>query len=688
MLGRVQPSALLTVTIAAGIGLLTKPAALAAGVGAGAAGAGAAGTGAAAGTGVTGAAAANAGTVAAGAVTAPAGGIAAVSAASGAAGVSTFSTLMTASPWLAAALSLAAFLPVGWQAGGAGSGDASSQSSSAAAAADKASAASAAGDPFAAFAGSELLVVWRRLHAEHGSDAAAMPVIYGIIQSEPDHFRRSALGIALLSEWAGVDPEGAFQVVWSEKRNTDHASLLMREWLKRDPDKAAAHLLANIQGAEALGAGLAKDIAERAPQRFIALLTAMPEPDSGVDYSPFLNRAFRSFADRDPKAALDALPLLKASVLKSARCSIGIAKANRDPQAALKWAESLDSKDDRTVITNYVSSLFAKSLVKGDPATFLASLDHSPESQPQAIAALNALAKNDLSAALSVWREDPSKFGPGAAAVFRNRLPEEFGQDPQGTLDLLGAQPEESRSLLARELSAGELSPENAGLLWDWAATQPDHEALVGGVCANLLKLAFQDHPDEALRRLQSLPPEAQSATLIRATDFVRELEPGSFESLLKGADPAIRPSLIAAGFENAANVPVPDVALWRQRLDEVPAALQRDAAAKFAGNLVDVDPQLAVSFAASLPDGPVKDRACTDLMGQLDDDGCLAGQPLGRSAAAGQQRPRCRQRGAGPQAAEHGSGRRPDLGRLHQQHGAAAECFEGIRQQRLPRAI
>jgi RNA polymerase sigma factor (sigma-70 family) len=619
VLGRVQPSALLIVTIASGIGLLTKHAASAAGIGSGLISAGGASAGSAAAGAGTGAGAAATGTLSSAAAGTGSGAVvvttATTAAASGAAGISTFSTIMTASSWLAAGLSLAAFLPVGWQVGGLASLADSGKSSAATSPAGKTGAAAAAGDPFAAFAGSELLAVWRRLHAEHGSDAAAMPVIYDIIQSGPDQFRRSALGIALLSEWAGLDPEGAFQVVWSEKRNTDHASLLMREWLKRDPDKAADHLLANLQGAEALGAGLAKDIAERAPQRFIALLAAMPEPDSGVDYSPFLNRAFRSFADRDPKAALDSLPLLKASVLKEARSSVGKAMAKRDPDAALKWSETVDSKDDRAIIANYVSWLQAQAVAKGDPVAFLSGLDPSPESQPQAVEALNAIAAKDLSAALDLWREDPSKFGPRGVAVFRNRLPEEFRQDPQGTLDVLGAQPEETRSLLARELSAGQFSPENAGLLWDWATVLPDSGA-AGEVCANLLKSGFRDNPGEALRRLQSLPPAVQSAAMSGAPEFVSGLESGAFESLLKNVDSAVRPRLIAAGFLNAANVPVPDVALWRQRLDELPSDAQRDAAAKFAGNLVDVDPQLAVSFAASLPDGPVKDRACTDLMG------------------------------------------------------------------------
>ncbi|MES2707660.1 MAG: sigma-70 family RNA polymerase sigma factor [Verrucomicrobiota bacterium] len=582
VLGRVQPSALLVVTIAAGIGLLPGPAAVAAGVSSGALAAGSVGS---AGGGV--AAAASATTATGAAVTATG-----------------FSTFMTATSWLAAAISLAAFLPLGWRVSG-------TTGLSGAGATAALPASPAAGDPFAAYANSQLLAAWRQLHADHGSDAAAMPVIYVLITGEPDPFRRRALGIALMSEWSAVDPEGAFQFLWSEKNNRKDAGWMMREWLKRDPDKAAAHLLSRLSSSEDLAADVAKDVAEFAPAHFMALLTALPPPASGDNLPPPLAQALYYFASRDLQAVIDALTQLKGAVLSSARTSIGPLLARTDPAAGLKWSRSLDSEDERMAAGNGVMATWAKT----DPAAALASLDASHESRRLAQTVLSAAASQDLPGALRLWRENPAKFDKDTYETFRPALNLEFGKNPAATLKLLNAQPQEIRSSLVKQLNCADLSPAATATLWDWARQQQGAGA-AGELGGNLLVAAFQNKDPDVLARLKSLPEESQAAACARAGDFLGDLEPGQFEKLLGSVSPAARIPLIAAGIGPAGREAEPDLLLWRQRLDELPPETQARSAGGFAGYLVEKDPRLAVSFADSLPEGPVKDAAYGEVMG------------------------------------------------------------------------
>lgn len=607
VLGRIQPSALLIVTIAAGIGLLAKPAAIAAGVTAAAA------------TASAGGAAGTAGTMGVGAAGTTAAATATSAGAWSAAGISTF---MTATSWLAAAITLAAFFPLGWKANG----------TVGASGADKAQAAlsvpSATGGPFAAFPNSKFLAEWRRLHLAHGSGAAAMPVLHAAIQAEADAFRREALNVALLAEWAAVDPGGAFQNLWSEKKNTEDAAQLMRAWLKRDPDQAAGHLLAHLNGAETLTTAIAGDLAVLAPAQFIAILSALPEPPDdprlNLRLPEELAEAFSEFARRDLPAAVEALPRLKGLLLNSARTSVARRMAEKDPVSAMAWARALDSKAGGETAAQAVIDVWAKA----DPAAALASLDSSDFSKSLADRVIAAIAGKDLPGALKEWSENPEKFGYGARSAISSALNRQFAQDPMAAIGMLENLPEKNRTELITvsgseaESRYGHLSPEAAGAVWDWIRKQPP-AGLADGIGNGLLVAEMRADPQAAIRHLASLPENWQvllcTCSPTAMTPNMRliqnSLGGAEFEQMLSAVAPAARGQLLATFFGKSDPAAMPDPALWRQRLDELPPETQARAAAGYTGSLTETDPQLAAAFAESLSPGPVREAAYSSMM-------------------------------------------------------------------------
>lgn len=300
-LRRVQPGPLLVVAIAAAIGLLAAPAVLAAGAFSTAA-AGAASTGSAA-------------------------------------TASTFSTAMTASSYLVATITLAAFIPLGWNAR-------EQQQPPPPAAPDAAVVRPAKpADPFAAFAGSQLLAECRRLHEVHGTNAAAMPELYKSIADIKDTFHRRALRSALLAEWAAVDPAGAFQELMLVRKQGDHAEQLMREWLKLEPAAAAAFLAANMKGAESMTVGLLANIATMAPEQLPAVANQLPAPQNSWDRR--MQDAFNTYALKDAAGARAAAESLTGPARGQALAGVASGWAEKDGSAALVWSRTLTAGPER-----------------------------------------------------------------------------------------------------------------------------------------------------------------------------------------------------------------------------------------------------------------------------------------------------------------------------------------------------
>ncbi len=560
VLGRVRPSALLVVTIAAAIGLLASPAALAAG----------AFSTAAAGTASTGSAAT----------------------------ASTFTTSMTASSYLVATITLAAFIPLGWKA---------REPEPSFAAVPVVQKSINPAEPFAAFPNSELLKEWRRLHEEHGSDAAAMPVLYQSIADIKDSFHRRALRSALLAEWAAVDPAAAFTFLTNKKQG-GQALDMMREWLRLDAPAAAAHIVAKAASNPDMARSLLYELVEAAPDQLGAVVAMLPATIDG--YQKHVEDAFAALARKGPAAARAAAELVTGTHRAQALAGAAGGWAEKDGAAALAWSKSLPEGEERDGALRATVIGWAKS----DPLAALTHMDAAPPGRVDSSFAsdtsatvLRAAAEKDLPATLEWLTANTGKVGRESWLGLTDAVGKRLADDPAGTCTFLMSQPESLRDGLQQTLHSIMLNDgyKQKAAVWDWLQTQPAGTT-TDGLRTMMLSCAAWKEPEQAMRWLSAFPetPVARAtieSSLHQLMSEGRDLP--ELDALLAHAPEQLRGGLLAIAMRSEGSQQM-DIRPWAERLPQLPEADRPRAAEALAGRMAAANPQDALTWAGSQPEG------------------------------------------------------------------------------------
>ncbi|HWB03979.1 MAG TPA: RNA polymerase sigma factor [Verrucomicrobiales bacterium] len=575
ILGRVRPPAILIVSVASAIGLLIAPATLAAG----------AFSSASAGAG----------------------------AGSSAAATSTFSTAMTASSYLIATLTMAAFIPLGWKAREPAAPPVLSEPPVTAA-----KKITKPADPFALFKRSALLKEWRRLHEEHGSTPEAMPLLYKDIAALKDPFHRRALRPALLAEWAAVDPQGAWQYLVVEKKRTDHALLMVQEWLRLDPAQAADHLTAQVAAAPSLTRSLLNDIAKTAPDRLGAIVAQLPASANPWDRS--VQSAFMHYAQNNPSAARAAAEALSGRDRQQAIAGAVSGWAEKDGPAALTYARSLPEGAERNEALQFALIGWAKE----NPFT---ALDHLKEASTgdgtrfdsnttaQVLAAASA---KDFDGALRWLEQHDGIINREAWWGLNEALSKRISADPAGTLSFLASEPpamrDGLRTVLSNLLYTGEGFAQRDAI-WEWAKTQPP-----GGIAdqvREMLMNAAASRDPELLRKFAAESPsglDAGSAALVISQLINKGADLSHFDEFLAIVPADRRQKLLADAFGSAALWHTDNLQPWIDRLATLPENLRREATSTLAAGMAGNDPEAAVRWASSLQTG--RDTALETALG------------------------------------------------------------------------
>jgi RNA polymerase sigma factor (sigma-70 family) len=559
VLRRVQPGPLLVVTIAAAIGLLAAPAALAAGAFSGTA------------------------------TTAPGG---------SAATASTFSTAMTASSYLVATITMAAFIPLGWQA--------REPDAPPVAPVPVVHKPVKPVDPFGVFANSALLREWRRLHEVHGTDAAAMPSLYAEIAAVPDAFHRRALRSALLAEWAAVDPEGAFQHLLHEKNQSDHAKQMMREWLALDPAAAAAHLAANVKGAENMAREMLKELAGLAPEQFAAIARQLPPPSYNWDRG--MAEAFTVYAAKHPDAARTAAESLSGANRVQALAGVAQGWAEMDGNAALAWARTLTEGPERDGALRGSLIGWAKS----DPVAALNNIEAAPPGKEEmhfasdtAAQVLRAASEKNFDTTIAWLAENSGKIGRESWMGLTGAIQKKLAADPAALLGFVVSQPATMRAGLQHALDSVMLNDGYAQRdeVWSWLSAQPAGES-VDQLRSMMLRTAAWKDPELAMQWMQTMPDSPAAQRLVE-TNLSSLINNGGnlerIEGLLAKAPEKLRPGLLATAFTSEGDWRQSDLEPWMQRMNELPAERRPQAAGSLASRMAATDPQQAVQWATSL---------------------------------------------------------------------------------------
>jgi len=551
VLGRVRPNPLLVATVASAIGLAAAPEALAA-------------------------------------------------AATGHSGTSSAVSSIS-SPWMAAAAAMLAAVPLGW----------SLHAPTPAAKEVPSGATPSPADPLAEFADSALLREWHRLHAEHGRDAAAMPVIYEAVQNLDYDFHRRALRHALLLEWAGVAPAGGLDFLRAKKQPA-HASVIAREWLKQNTASAAEWLAEAAPGAPEIVRAVLTEIAERAPENLVAVAgdLAMPEDVGKKEIAA----AFTIWAARNSAAARSAAEAMNGKPATAALCGVAAGWAQRDGAAAVAWARAMEIGGTRDAVLTAAIVAWGRA----DPLAALECFEEVPRDARHMDTGkadlMRAAVERDPDAALEWVRTHADQIrSSGVFDTFASVLDERFRKNPGHFLTWLNGYGETARKVLFQSLCRRALdTPEHCERLWTWVAALPanhtQHELrdwMIRIVPDAEQSLAWMKLlPDDWLSR-SVIMNQLDAGFLSRLSVAPGESRAAIYERIMAGMPPALQAGL----YEKALQATVEwDEAMrekWRARVLAAPQQVneQQRITAAAAQSMARMDPAGAIAWARSFPD-------------------------------------------------------------------------------------
>lgn len=566
-----QPGAMFTVAVAAAIGALMAPSAVA-------------------------------GTTFAAAASLPAGSSA--SAAASSASTSTTTSLATAmtvskTSLAAAALVAAACLPLGYAVHFGADRQATPVRPATTDATSRATS-----TPKPDFSDSSLFAEWRRLHDEHGSDAAAMPVLFQAIAGIPDSFRRQAFRAALVSEWGQVDPAGGLDFFLRKDADADAARQLFRDWLARDPQAAVAKLSTCGSAGDALTVDLLSDIARKAPDQIPIIAARLPE--NRDPWKRPVTDAFAILAERDPTKARAAAEALSGPHRNEALAGVAKAWGERDFEGALAWAKGLpEGTDYNTIIgsallglasTDVIAALEKSSLVPpGGRAGYFADTMG---------AKLMRAAGDENFNTLTEWlRDHPGKIGAEETFGLTDAVARRLDADPVAFLDeqlakgTLGCLDGPLGSVLLN-------SKPQIAKVWEWLKTHPETPELKR-LRDQVLNAAGWQNPELSLAIAKDLPNTAEGVQQMSV--IARSLLNGGsmferVDGLLAETSGPMRSELLGTAFSFLTFENLDDPQKWWGRLGELPGGSQPVAMRTLATAWTMQDPETAAQWAQQLP--------------------------------------------------------------------------------------
>lgn len=456
------------------------------------------------------------------------------------------------------------------------------------------------------FSDSALFAEWRRLHDEHGSDAAAMPVLFQAIAGMQDPFRRQAFRAALVTEWCQLDPAGGLDF-FLRKDGGDHdaARQLFRDWLARDPQAAVAKLYACGEAGDKLMVEMLADIARKAPDHIPAIAARLPQ-----NWDPWkrpVTDAFAILAERDPATARAAAEALTG--LHRGEALAGVAKAwgKRDFEAALAWAESLpEGSDHESIIRSALMGLASADIIGALQKSSLVPPGGRPGYFADTTAAkLIREAGEENFGLLTEWlRDHPGKVSGEDAFGLTDAVARRLNADPVAFLEEQLAKG--TLATLDGPLGTAMLnhSKPQVGKIWEWLKTQPDSPALKR-LRDLVISTAGWQNPDLSLAIAKELPDTEEG---IRQMGSIAQslLNGGSnfdrVDSLLPGTSGSMRTQLLETAFSFLTFENLDDPRKWQARIAELPEASQSGATHTLATAWTMQDPDAAAQWAMHLP--------------------------------------------------------------------------------------
>src|SRR4030095_4882663 len=324
--------------------------------------------------------------------------------------------------------------------------------------------------------------------------------------------------------------------------------------------------------------------------------------------------AFAQFAKKDPEAARRAAETVTGPLRGQALAGVAKSWAEKEGEAALKWAQAMSPGEDRDVVLKAVLTGWAKT----DPMAALDRIDLVPPGEEEGYFAsdvgaqvLREAGKKDWDATMRWLREHPGKLGRSSLNGLQDALSHRLSIDPSGTLrSMATAGMPEIDDVLANSLLNDGYAQRDA--LWQWLDRQPPNDFTKSARGWVINAVAWKE-PMLALTFLDRLPDTPENKSVFE--QGTRSMLNGGtqmhlFEKFMEAASPKLRPLLLAAAFDYGLRESVSDPQRWLKRIDELPQERRMNAIVSLASGWAASDPAAAMDWALSMPEGPQRESA------------------------------------------------------------------------------
>jgi RNA polymerase sigma factor (sigma-70 family) len=459
---------------------------------------------------------------------------------------------------------------------------------------------------------SALFAEWRELHDKHGTNAAAMPALYKAIGEIADPFRRDALHTALVAEWVEVDPAAGLRFFFEHGRSSRQRRQFFQEWLALDARVAVDALLAQ-EGWESLGREYLVEIARRAPERVAGIVSRVPKGES-FHFNREVNEAFAVLAETDLERARATAETITGPNRSEALAGVARVDAKRDFDAAIAWARKFPEGLERDEMIR--SALIGQAAI--DPVAALDQLDLVGPGGRQLVASSRTAAqvlaeagKANYDAAVKWLVAHPGRVSRDDIHGLNGPVTERLNADAAGFLTTSFNEGSLETIMPAVESALINLATGQWQTVWEWTKSQPKTD-LTERLRIRVLTAAAHSDPDLALKLAQDIPHGAEGDSELQR--LAGGLFPGGyllhrFDTLVEQAPDRLRPVLVKTAFQSL-GLKVDDPHAWIQRLDLLPKESRAEGIAGIAHAWTMRYPEEAVAWADTLRPGEERNAA------------------------------------------------------------------------------
>ena len=452
-----------------------------------------------------------------------------------------------------------------------------------------------------------LFAEWRYLHEQHGTNAEAMPLLHKAIGEMKDVFRRNAFRAALVSEWVQVDPAGGLKFLMGKGSDATERRQFFEEWLARDPRAAVDALIHAGKGWEPIARESLSAIARQVPAAVPDVTSRLPKSNNYWDTS--IRDAFAVLAEGGFVSARKAAEAITGPNREQALAGVARLWGKSDLDGAIAWAKALPEGTDRDEVIR--SALVGRAAV--DPTGALQLAGTVPAGGREMYFAtttgarvLAEAAKTDFNATVAWVAANPGRFGHEDLVGLARTVTEQMNADPGAFLSARVA--DGSLGAILPAISSALLNEAGGqrAAVWDWIKAHPGSET-TESLKEQVLSSGAWQEPALALKFATELPatPEGDkqrerlAQSLFNGGSMLHR-----FDQLLAHSPDTLRSTLIETAFGLLRADTIDDPISWVSRLSLLPEASRPKALSSIAGAWAERTPEEAVAWANSIPPG------------------------------------------------------------------------------------